>query len=148
MDSALLASGAVSALVAFFTRAAEGAAEGVGESLGSRLLTEARQLYGVVRAQLRGSDLKTAALERLEAEPEDVKGQGALEFILEAEILRDEEFATALSGHLARLERWTRIDEASVAQSGFVAMGGNVDISGAHVAGRDMTVHHRMSDDV
>jgi hypothetical protein len=136
MDPVTLAATTVGLIAGYISRHQTQLVDQVGDAVVGRL----GALHDWVRGLLRREPGAGAALERLEDDPADARRQGMVEFALSQLIERDD----VLAGELAALV--TAVDEerpgavAQITQSGAVAVGGDVRMSGTYVAGRDLTV--------
>jgi hypothetical protein len=130
---------AVGLLVGYLGRLGVKVGEQVAGELDEAVLGRLRRLYELVKARVAGDGYAAGALERVEAEPENERRQGALEDALGELVDADGEFAAQL-GALVEEVKAASGGMVQVSDAGVVSFGGQVTMRGRYVAGRDMTV--------
>jgi hypothetical protein len=118
----------------FVQRAGEKAFEELSEGADSGL----RRLYDRVKQRVSGDKYGEAALERVEAQPDDERRQAVLAEVLDEAMAADPGFAREL-GELVQECKSSLGDRVEIQESGFVAFG-PVTQKGKYVAGRDITL--------
>jgi hypothetical protein len=136
MDPAMLAATTVSLIAGYVSRHQTQLVDQVGDAAVGRL----GALRDWVRALLRREPAAGTALERLEEEPADPRRQGMVEFALSQLIERDSALAQELAALVAAVDEQRPGTVTQITQSGAVAVGGSVRLSGTYVAGRDLAV--------
>lgn len=134
-----VATAAVGLLVGYLGRLGGKVAEQAASELDEALLSRLRKLYELIKARVAGDGYAAGALERVEAEPENERRQGALEDALDELVHGDREFAVQLAALIDEVEA-AGGGAVQVSDAGVVTFGGQVTMRGRYVAGRDMTV--------
>jgi hypothetical protein len=134
MDPAELAAGAVSLLVAYFSRNKDELVDRAGDAVVGGLGRLYRWIADLLRKEPRGE----VALDALAETPEDARRQGAVEFVLTQLVERDEETAWQLTELVAAVGE-QHDGGVRVTDSGAVSLGDQL-ITGTYVAGRDLTI--------
>jgi hypothetical protein len=112
-----------------------------GEALDEATKGGLEKLWKAVQARLHRDPGAAAALERVGAEPDNPRRQAALEDYLDEVMAADSSFKSELSRLVSDLAPTSRSINAQVqaSNSGAVAVGGNLTISGGQfAAGRDV----------
>ena len=139
MDPATLAGLAVAAVVNYLGRKAGRLARRAGHDVDGGVDERLDRLYDAVKARLTGSPPAARMLDGLADDPADERRQGRLEFALEDVLASDPAFAAALERLVADLGD-QRPGGVVVKDAGAVSFGGDVNMRGTYVSGRDMTI--------
>jgi len=140
MDPILIATTAVSLLVPFFQRVGGHLAERIGQDLGDAAMGRLDRLYDAVRSRLTGDRIAVGVLEKVREQPDSERDQGALQLALAQAIEADPSFGEALAELIEEAKAAGGPNLARVSDAGAVAIGGNVNMKGTNVAGRDLTI--------
>ncbi len=96
------------------------------------------ELYDEVKKRVTGEPLAEEALARAEEQPDGEREQGALQFALAQIMTSDPAFLETLKKIVEEVSHAQPLTQ--VTDSGAVAVGGDVRISGVNAAGRDVTI--------
>lgn len=140
MDPMSIATAAVSLLFPFFSQLAGKMTERIGEGLGDAAMDRLRRLYETVRDRLTGDRFAGEALEGMRQQPESERDQGAVQYALARTIEEDPQFGETLQRLIEEAQRSVGPSVGQVSESGIVALGGDVNLRGTNVAGRDMKI--------
>lgn len=111
----------------------------VGEQLGDVAGQKVRELYQAIKSGLSRDPYYAAALERAEESPRDARRVRHLEDAVAESMESDPEFG-ALIERLVRAARDAGVRVIQATDSGAVA-GGDIQLSGGNVAGRDLHIN-------
>lgn len=136
MDPVTLASTAIGLLGPLLGKIGEGGLARIGESIADKSLEPLTRLYTGIKNRLRDDTYGTAVLAGAEERPESPARLGALESTLAELLATDPEFASLIEEMVTEAKSAGAIQ---VSDSGAVA-GGNVNLKGTYVAGRDMHI--------
>lgn len=136
MDPAALASTAIGLLGPILGKIGEGGLTRIGESITEKGLEPLSRLYIGIKNRFHGDPYAAAVLGGAEERPSSPARLSALESTLAELLTADPEFATFVDALVteAKTAGVTRVSD-----SGAVA-GGNVNMQGKYVAGRDMHI--------
>jgi tetratricopeptide (TPR) repeat protein len=133
-----LAAAAASLLALYLGRIGGGVADRVAERVEDAAMARLEKLYHWVAGRLGSNMVRAEALALLEAEPDSIKRQSALQAAL-ADVLSRK---AGEARELAELVENARM-VLPVGEAGAVAVGGNLTLQGRVVAGRDVLVETR-----
>jgi hypothetical protein len=125
-----------SVVVGLLVKYAEHLADPAAKVLDDATNAVVGKVWNAVRAKFADDQHATSSLDRVSDEPDNPLRQAAVEGYIEEMMGADHEFAVELA-QLAQPVLNTTVT-ASVHNSGAVAAGGEVNISGTFAAGRDM----------
>jgi hypothetical protein len=139
MDPVTIATAAVSLLLPFFKSVGGQLAQRVGQDLGDAARRTVNRLYDTIRARVAGDRFATEALASVAQQPDDQRGQGALQYALTHIVAADPAFGQALAALIEEAGA-AGANVVDIHDAGAVAVGGDVTMHGTQVAGRDMTI--------
>ena len=139
MDPVTLAGLAVAAVVNYLGQKAGRLARRAGQDVDGGVDERLDRLYDAVKARLTGSPPAARMLDGLADDPADARRQGRLEFALEDVLASDPAFAATLERLVADLGD-QRPGGVVVKDAGAVSLGGDVNMRGTYVSGRDMNI--------
>jgi hypothetical protein len=137
MDPVAIAASVVPLLA---TYVGERAAQHVGDAIGQSAMTSLARIYEYVKAKVTSKSSAQDALRSLEHKPDDGRRRMALEVQLEDLIKSDPSFGEALQRLAEDARREGGLTLTQIADTGAVAIQGNVYQQGKNVAGRDLTL--------
>jgi hypothetical protein len=140
MDPATIAALAVAALVRYVGTKAARLAGRAGRDIDKAVDDRLDRLYDTVRARLTGDRQGERTLHDLEADPDNARGQGRLELMLEGVVEADPAFAARLAAMLEDLAQRPPPGGVLIRDAGPVAGGDVVIRGGRDAAGRDLTI--------
>jgi hypothetical protein len=140
MDPTTLAMGVVAMLVPYLQRIAGGTAERLADELGQAAADQLSVLYKQVKMRLFAHRHGASALERLTDRPSSELRQRTLVEVLEELLKDDPAFATELMKQVEAARDALPAAQAQVGDAGATAVGGDVNLRGVNVAGRDLTI--------
>jgi hypothetical protein len=98
------------------------------------------RIYNAIKGRVTVDGFAEGALKRLEQRPVDEGRQATLQDVMAELIEGDPAFQTVLTKLVEEAKATGGTSIAQIADSGAAAVGGNVTMTGTHVAGRDMTI--------
>ena len=140
MDPAALGESSVALLVPFLVKSSDRLADRVGADLEQAVSIQLDRLYARIKARLQGDRFQEATLERLEHEPDNRARQASLAELIDELVASDPEFATSLGELIADARRVGGATLAQIAESGAIALRGDIALHGTNVAGRDISI--------
>ena len=140
MDPLTLAATVVPLLAVYLGQMGEGAAQRLGEAIGTAAAAKLGRLYELVKAKVAGRPEAQASLELLERRPDDPGGRERLTGQLEGLAAVDREFADELRRLVADAQREGGVALTQIVDAGAVAIHGNVIQHGTYNAGRDINL--------
>jgi hypothetical protein len=140
MDPLTLAATVVPLLTIYLAHMGEGAAQRLGEAIGTAAAAKLGRLYELVKRKAAGRPEAQASLELLERRPDDPGRRERLATQLEHLAAADREFADELRRLVADARREGGVALTQMVDVGAVAIGGNVIQHGTYNAGRDINL--------
>jgi hypothetical protein len=147
MDPMALAGSAVALLVPYLERVAGRVVGQVGQDLDQAVMGVVERIYAAIKSRVGVDGFAEGALERLEQQPVDQRRQATVQDVVAELIDDDSAFRTLLTELVEEAKAAGGTSIAQIAESGAAAVGGNVTMTGTHVAGRDMTIGGDHRDD-
>jgi hypothetical protein len=145
MDPATLATAAIGLLAPFLHKISDAGLTRAGESLTDTAVAKLSGLHQAIKQKVGKDPYDEALLRGVEDRPDNTTRLRTLESRLSEILDEDPEFAATVT---RLLEEATAAGARTIqaADSGAVA-GGNITMTGTHVAGRDMHIGERPSDE-
>lgn len=140
MDPMALAGSAVALLVPYLERVAGRVVGQAAEDLDQAVMGVVGRIYNAIKGRVTVDGFAEGALKRLEQRPVDEGRQATLQDVMAELIEGDPAFQTVLTKLVEEAKATGGTSIAQIADSGAAAVGGNVTMTGTHVAGRDMTI--------
>jgi hypothetical protein len=126
MDIGMLASGAVSFLIPYFTKASKTIVDKVGSDVSNKVNSKIETLYETIKSKIRGNDYANQTLKRLEEIPADKDRQVAMKSVLKDILAEDQQFQKILYQLLAEIKQIGGDSIIQVYGSGAIATNNSV----------------------